>query len=166
MSQPLTTPFDITEIPYMPWVPEPLVWAGAAMIFLSLTALLLFLTRSKRTERKHGRLLLALLAELQSASAQNDSIHTERALRIARRVTALLVEPMCTQMSPGELRLSGQRATEESAQVLLRSLADLEELLYQPLAPGATTRITALISTISQAATALSMKGQIKGERP
>lgn len=132
MPEPSPTPFDITDIPHIAWVPGPSVWAGAFIILAAATVIVLALSRSRQPRRRTGKLLEALVLDLESVSASGTISQADRALLIAKRITTVACEPQCSQMSPNELRQRARASSESAEQELLIALAHLEEVLYQP----------------------------------
>lgn len=129
------TPFDITDIPYIAWVPSIYVWAGAFVITIAAALLGMALSRARSPGRKAGKLLAALLVDLERSSAGGTVADAQRALLLAKRIAAVTCEPVCAQMSPNELRQRAHRSAGPAEQALFTALAHLEETLYQPASP-------------------------------
>jgi hypothetical protein len=135
MQAPSPTPFDITDIPHIAWVPSVYVWGGAAVIVAVAALVGMKLSRVSTPRVRNGALLQALVRDLERASAGRTAAHAERALLIAKRIATVACEPACAQMSPDELRNRGRTAKEPSEKALFTALAHLEEALYQPASP-------------------------------
>jgi hypothetical protein len=105
------------------------------MIVLAAALLGLAFSSARSPRRGSGKLLAALLSDLERSSAGSTVADAQRALLLAKRIAAVSCEPACTQMSPAELRQRASRATEPSEQALFTALAHLEETLYQPATP-------------------------------
>jgi hypothetical protein len=131
MPAPAQTPFDITDIPHIAWVPSMYVWAGAFVVILFAALLGAAFSRSKTPRARAGKLLQALVRDLERTCAGGTTAHAARALLIAKRIAAVTCEPLCAQMSPDELRNRARTTSEPIEIALFNGLAHLEEALYQ-----------------------------------
>jgi hypothetical protein len=145
MPEAIPTPFDIVAIPFMPWIPGTTTWTAA----LGAVAALLFLAwiaqRPKSTQHQEGRLLSALLKDLQALSDQRGALYQDRVLHLATRIVCTLKGHEWAALSSSELRQRCASCADGAEQKIIICLAELHETLCQPNIQGRRESIDALI---------------------
>jgi hypothetical protein len=131
LPKPLPTPYDITDIPYVPWSPGTREWillllaACAALVLISAWHLL-------RRGRKLSRVVDRLLEEIERSSHQTSVASTERISRAARRVIEHTTQHDLGGLSPDEISAYAAKCADPEEVQALRLIADLESHLYAP----------------------------------
>ncbi len=154
MPQPLPTPYDITNIPFVPWSPGTREWllllvaTCGALVFLSLWHLL-------RRGRRLRRVVDRLLEEIERSSHQNSVASTERISRAARRIIEHTTRHNLGGLSPEELAAYANQCRDPEEGVALRLIADLESHLYAPPSDALNERRRAIAQALRPALTQL-----------
>jgi hypothetical protein len=127
----LPTPYDITDIPYVPWNPGGLEWI--LLLLVTCAALVLVCVwHLLRRGRKLTRVVDRLLAEIERSSHQTSTASTERISRAARRVIEHTTRHDLGGLSPDEIAMYASKCSEPEESRALRLIADLESHLYAP----------------------------------
>jgi hypothetical protein len=133
---PAPTPYDITQIPYFPYVPG---WAAFLFVFLITGAFLYFMSKRKRQRNQlsfnHYSLALDDLKRLRSQYVKEnlalDKFAATRASAIVRHYLAFALKAPVDRMTPKELAQLRVETTSKSAALLLTHVLKLEDLKYQ-----------------------------------
>jgi hypothetical protein len=151
---PLPTPYDITDIPYVPWSPSSHEW----LLLLCATCMALVLVSAwhfLRRGRKLSRVVNRLLEEIERSSYQTSIASTERISRAARRVIEHTTRHDLGGLSPDELAAYAARCSDPEEAQALRLIADLESHLYAPPSQEEKDRIREIARTLLPALTNL-----------
>ncbi len=129
--KPLPTPYDLADIPYVPWSPGSREWillllaTCGALVLVSAWHLL-------RRGRKLSRVVDRLLEEIERSSHQTSVASTERISRAARRVIEHTTRHDLGGLSPDEIAAYAGKCPDPEESRALRLIADLESHLYAP----------------------------------
>jgi hypothetical protein len=130
MPDAIPTPFDIVEVPYVPWSPGLREWIAAFVVFLVLFAATWIVSRRKA--RSRSKIIWLLLQEIERAANKGGAADIERLVHLSRRVLEHITGRDVSTLSPSEL---GRAAKEDGSQNVanaLRELAALEGEMYAP----------------------------------
>jgi uncharacterized membrane protein len=159
MPQSAPTPFDIVDIPHIPWQPGLKEW-----LILTLVFTLTVLVARWRTVRHHRRsrrgIVNLLLSDIESAARAGTARDVERISHLARRIVEFVSGAELSTLSPRELTSLAERSHSPHLQKILTQLAALEELVYEP--PSAEHNQTITASSVRLAA---ALKEYVQEER-
>ena len=139
MTEALPTPFDITEIPYVPWSPNTTVW----LIFLALIggALLYLWLRQGNARKKRRELDIVELtiSDLSRSREELDGGHDRQILQrmslVTKRLLAILEDPQLAGLTAHEaLERALVKKSAPEVQQIASSLIVIEGLSYAPQA--------------------------------
>ena len=150
MATDATQPFDIVDLPHIPWQPGLREWLLLGGLFLTITLIVRFRTARHRRRSRAGVIKL-LLADIESAAKSGTSRDIERISHLARRIVEYVSGDELSTLSPRELTRLAERSRSLSLQRTLLELASLEELVYEP--PSAMHDRTIAETSIRLAAT-------------
>ena len=131
MITPIPTPFDITEIPVIPWIPGTSAWITLllATIACVLVAKLILYRRSKTTlDGVAERLLTEMQADFDSGRALSPA----RYARPARRILEHITKVPLTGLSAREICDLATGNSDALEQMALRRLIAIESISYEP----------------------------------
>jgi hypothetical protein len=131
METPIPAPYDITEIPYMPWVPSPSVWAAIA-VALALVAAAVWRRQTPRARRGDTKIVDTLITELRATTTTSAEVNLERASRIARRLVSHISGRNVLELTGDELRASVSEGTPPTLKRIILAAASFEEIGYEP----------------------------------
>ena len=131
MQTPIPEPYDITEIPYIAWVPDARAW-GIAVALLALLALYSWRKNNPRAPRGDIKIIDKMLAELRQTIAPERPVNLERSSRIARRVISHISGKNVAELTADELRASISEETPPTLGAIMRAVASFEEIGYAP----------------------------------
>jgi hypothetical protein len=131
MRHPLPTPYDITEIPNVPWDPGTHEWFLLLVITLVAVALV-WLWHLVRRGRKLNRVVEQLLKEIERGSLHASTASAERISRAARRVVEHTTRHDLGGLSPDELSDYAASCSTDEERNALGLIAELESRLYAP----------------------------------
>lgn len=134
MQTPIPEPYDITEIPYIAWVPGASAWL-VAVVALSALALIVWRRNAPRTPRGDIKIIDKMLTELRQAVEPAGSINLERASRIARRLASHISGRNMAELTADELRASVEDESSARLRDIMRAVASFEEIGYAPPSP-------------------------------
>lgn len=134
MQTPIPEPYDITEIPYIAWIPGASAW-GIATLALALFALVVWRRNHPRGPKGDLKIIDKMLQELQQAVKPTGNINVERTSRIARRLVSFISERNVTELTADELRASIEEGTAPSLRAIINAVAAFEEIGYAPPSP-------------------------------
>lgn len=146
---PIPEPYDITEIPHIPWVPGAIAWATITVV-LTLVAAMLWKGTSPRARKGDLKVVEQLIEELKSTTSAQGEMSLERASRIARRLVSHLSGQHVMELTGEELRQTITGGTPALLKETIEAVASFEELGY---APPSTERDTAARELASRLAT-------------
>lgn len=149
MPEAIPTPFDITDIPYMAWIPGSMAWLTALLMIATIALGAWLSQRRGPRQSKQGRLLASLLRDLQSLSDERGALYPDRALRLATRMVCTLEGQSWAALSPEELRRRSSSYADTPHKRIISCLADLHEILCQPETDGRMSRIDALVRELA-----------------
>ena len=131
MPQALPTPYDITEIPLIPWSPGTQEW----LVLFALTVVGLLLTAVwhafKRGRGLRG-IVPQLLREIERSSRQPTGASAERISRAARRVIEHSTRHALSGLSSHEIRAYAEQCTNVDERTALTLIGELESRSYAP----------------------------------
>jgi hypothetical protein len=136
---PIPEPYDITEIPHIPWVPGLAAWV-AITVALALVATMMWRRNSPRATRGDLRVVDKLIADLKATTSARGEMSLERASRIARRLVSHISGQHVMELTGEELRATITEETPPLLKETIEAVASFEELGY---APASTQRDTA-----------------------
>jgi hypothetical protein len=134
MRTPIPEPYDITDIPYIAWVPSLSAWGGI-LLALAIVAAIVWRRNNPRSSKGDLKIVDKLIADLKATAQVNGEINLERASRIARRTVSHISGRNVLELTGEELRAS---ITEETPGILKRiidAVASFEEIGYAPSSP-------------------------------
>jgi hypothetical protein len=131
MQTPTPAPYDISEIPYMPWVPSPSVWA-AIVVGLALLALAVWRRNAPRARKGDLKIVDTLITELKASTTASAEVNLERASRIARRLVSYRSGRNVLELTGDELRASVSEETPPTLKRIILAAASVEEIGYEP----------------------------------
>lgn len=134
MRPPIPEPYDITDIPYIAWVPGASAWALATTA-IAVLAFVVWRKNNPRGPRGDIKILDKMLAELRQAVEVRENINVERASRIARRLTSFISGRNVTELTADELRASIEEDTPATLRDIINAVASFEEIGYAPESP-------------------------------
>lgn len=141
MSEPNSqTPYDIVDVPYIPWSPPGTTWLYLVALFLFTLFILYYLNKKSLAHSADGVLSL-LLNEIQSNVNSNTPGSIQRQAHLVRRVVEHLARVEISSLSPEELLRVADGITQQELVRVLKHLAELEALTYAPLVEGNSTII-------------------------
>lgn len=131
MRTPIPEPYDITEIPYIAWVPGTSAWLIAAVGICGL-ALLAWRRNTPQGPRGDIKIIDKMLSELRHAVEPAGSINLERASRIARRIVSHISGRNVAELTGDELRAAAEEERSTRLGDIMRTVASFEEIGYSP----------------------------------
>lgn len=134
MRTPIPEPYDITDIPYIAWVPGASAWLIATLL-LAVLALAAWRKNNPRGPKGDIKIIDKMLVELRTAVEPSGTINVERASRIARRLTSFISGRNVTELTADELRASVEEDTPASLRAIIDAVASFEEIGYAPPSP-------------------------------
>lgn len=134
MQTPIPEPYDITEIPYIAWVPGLSAW-GCALLGITLLALYVWRRNTPRPIRGDIKIIDKMLTELRQALEGSGGLNIERTSRIVRRIISHISNRNVAELTADELRASIQETTPPRLAAITRSVASFEEVGYSPPSP-------------------------------
>ena len=149
MRTPIPEPYDITDIPYIAWVPGLTAWALIAAT-LALAAALVWRRNFPRKTSGDVRIVDQLISELNATASVSGEMSLERASRIARRTVSHISGRNVLELTGDELRAS---TTEESPPIfrsIIEAVASFEELGYSPASPQRDSSARELASKLAK----------------
>lgn len=138
MAQQIPEPYDITEIPYIAWVPGTSAWIAvtAALILLGV-----YVWRRNTPQAARGDLKIIdkMIAELKTAVGAPAGVNLERTSRIARRLVSHISGQNVAELTGEELRASIDENTPPRLAEIMTAVATFEEIGYAPPSPNRET---------------------------
>ncbi len=134
MQTPIPEPYDITEIPYIAWVPGASAWLVALLGIIAL-ALIVWRRNTPPSPKGDIKIIDKLLTELRHAVDPTGSINLERASRIARRLASHISGRNMAELTADELRASVEEESSARLRDIMRAVASFEEIGYAPPSP-------------------------------
>jgi hypothetical protein len=131
MQTPIPEPYDITEIPYIAWIPGASAW-GVAMLALAALAFIVWRKNTPRSSKGDIKIIDKMLAELRQAVEPKSDINVERASRIARRLVSFISDRNVAELTADELRALLDEDTAPSLRAIIEAVASFEEIGYAP----------------------------------
>lgn len=131
MNEPIPTPFDITDIPYIAWEPGPLSWIVLVSAFL-LFAVGIGAAALVARRRSPERALAGLLRQLADTRVHSPGLDCERFSRLCRRILSYLVELDLSGCTAQELRNLANASEDSRESEMLTIIATIEECAYAP----------------------------------
>jgi hypothetical protein len=134
MRTPIPEPYDITDIPYIAWVPGLTAWALIAAV-LALAAAIVWRRNSPRDASGDLTIVEKLISELKATANVSGEISLERASRIARRIVSHISGRNVLELTGDELRASIPEESPPIFTSIIEAVASFEELGYSPASP-------------------------------
>jgi hypothetical protein len=134
MRQQIPEPYDITDIPYIAWVPGTSAWI-AITAALALLAAYVWTRNNPRAPRGDLKIIDKMIAELKAAVDATSGVHLERTSRIARRIVSHLSGQNVAERTGEELRASITEQTPTRLAEIITAVATFEEIGYAPPSP-------------------------------
>jgi Domain of unknown function (DUF4381) len=131
MQTPIPEPYDITEIPYIAWVPGTSAWLIAALAICGL-ALLVWRRNAPRKPRGDIKIIDTMLSELRQSVEPAGTVSVERASRIARRIVSYISGKNVAELTADELRAAAEEESSAPLRDIMRAVASFEEIGYSP----------------------------------
>lgn len=135
MKTPIPEPYDITDIPYIAWVPGVGAWSLAILtiVVLAFTA---WRRNNPRGPKGDLKIIDTMIAELNQAVGVSESVNVERTSRIARRLVSFISSRNVTELTADELRASIEESTPVNLREIINAVATFEEVGYSPPSPN------------------------------
>lgn len=134
MPEAIPTPYDITDIPVVPWAPGSREWILVCGIAL-LGALIIFVTRRKNRSRKRTKVVDLFLQEVDHATRGGAPAQLERLAHLSRRIVEYMSQREISTLSPSELEQASKESSSPSLAIVLRELAEFEVSMYERPSP-------------------------------
>ena len=134
MQQPIPEPYDITDIPYIAWVPGMGAWV-AITAALTLLAAYVWSRNNPRGARGDLKVIDKMIAELKAAVRAASGVNVERTSRIARRLVSHISGRNVAELSGEELRASITEETPARLAEIINAVATFEDIGYAPPSP-------------------------------
>ena len=134
MEQPIPEAYDITDIPYIAWVPGTSTWI-AVTAALALLAAYVWTKQNPRRSRGDIKIIDKMIAELKAAVVATSGVNLERTSRIARRLVSHISGRNVAELTGEELRASISEETSTRMAEIINAVATFEEIGYAPPSP-------------------------------
>ena len=131
MSDPIPTPFDITDIPHIAWEPGREAWLLALGLFL-FAFVALGIAALARSRHPSERSLERLLTQLQGSRVHAPGLECERFSRLCRRILSFLAELDLSGHTAQELRSLAGVSEDPHEAAALKVVALIEDYAYAP----------------------------------
>ena len=136
----LQTPYDIVDVPYIPWSPPGTTWLFLAALFF-LTLFIIYYTHKKSLAHSADGVLSLLLKEIELNVGSNTPEKIQRQAHLVRRVVEHLSQVELSSLSPEELLHVADGVSQQELARVLKHLAELEGATYAPPVEGNPTMI-------------------------